>query len=111
MAIVQLSALSPLDALLTDTGKKHKKQLLCYFAGEETIHLNNPKCAAGAVLFIIEKGRLSNTFSCIRALKPPGVVACYVRSTSARRSGSPGQAEGQRAECVLMTVKQRRLSY
>ncbi|KAF3856465.1 hypothetical protein F7725_017188 [Dissostichus mawsoni] len=42
---------------------------------------------------------------------PPDVVSCYVRNTSpcsrAALSRSLRQAEGQRAECVLMTGEQK----
>lgn len=87
--------------------KKKKKSHAVIFVGEETIHLNNPKCAAESVLFTVDK-----VHSLIRSQsKPLDVVSCYVRNTSPCRRSAPsrslGQAEGQRAERVLTTVEQR----
>ena len=102
---MQLSALSPQHALLTDTEKR--KQPRCYFAGEETMHLNNPKCAAGGCSFSPWKKVGCLIRSHCRSPSPPDVVSCYVRNTSACKSRSMGQAEGQRAARVLMTAGQR----
>lgn len=105
---MQRSALSPLPALLTDTEKIKKPR--CYFAGKETIHLNNPKCAAGAVLFIIDKvGCLIHSHCRVES---PQMWSLVTSGTPPHLAARPkaGHWDKQRdrgQECVLMTVKQK----
>lgn len=103
---MQRSALSPLPALLTNNGKGEKKNHAVILQARK--QYVSTKCAAESVLFIVDKvGSLTHSHS-----KPPDVVSCYVRLTSpcgrSAQSRSLGQAEGQRAERVLiMTVEQK----
>lgn len=67
-----------------------KKKPGCYFAGRETIHLNNHKCAVGAVLFI--KGKGGCLIHSPLPSKPPDMVSHYHMAPSR----SLGPAKGQR---------------
>lgn len=106
MANAALSSFSPTCS--ADKQWKRKKKKPRYVILQARKQYVSTKCAAESVLFIVDKvGSLTHSHS-----KPPDVVSCYVRLTSpcgrSAQSRSLGQAEGQRAERVLiMTVEQK----
>lgn len=105
IANAALSSFSPTCSAGKQWKRKKKTHAVFLHARKQYV---STKCAAESVLFIVEKvGSLTHSHS-----KPPDVVSCYVRLTSPcgrlAQSRSLGQAEGQRAERVLiMTVEQK----